>query len=160
MKQPEQFPRALYAANLPSGALYLAVMLAGYYGYGAFINQDIVESMTYSPANLDEAFSGMKASRWTGEKSFWVPPVVSSLVLINIVLSSCCSTGLVPGFRPCHSFVAPPEAFRFCSGMPLIMMGVFHSIQSSQAFASHIKPGSWANRFMRVTLVTSLSSAI
>jgi len=126
MKQPEQFPRALYAANLTSGALYLAVMLAGYYGYGAFINQDIVESMTYSPANLDEAFSGMKASQWTGEKSFWVPPVVSSLVLINIVLS-----------------------------MPLIMMGVFHSIQSSQAFASHIKPGSWANRFMRVTLVTS-----
>ena len=60
MKQPEQFPRALYAANLTSGALYLAVMLAGYYGYGAFINQDIVESMTYSPANLDEAFSGMK----------------------------------------------------------------------------------------------------
>eukprot|EP00439_Symbiodinium_sp_Y106_P009380 s6549_g1.t1 len=117
MKQPEQFPRALYAANLTSGALYLAVMLAGYYGYGAFINQDIVESMTYSPANLDEAFSGMKASQWTGEKSFWVPPVVSSLVLINIVLSSCCSTGL--------------------------------------AFASHIKPGSWANRFMRVTLVTS-----
>ena len=92
MKQPEQFPRAMFAAIATCGSLYLTVMLCGYYGYGTFISQDIVQSMTYSPANFNEAFSDQKVWEWTGEKSLWVPALVSSLVLVNIVLSSLALT--------------------------------------------------------------------
>ena len=88
MREPEQFPRAMMAAVTTCGMLYLAVMLCGYHGYGAFISQDIVQSMTHSPADLAEALSEVEAWEWTGEKSLWVPPLVSSLVLINIMLST------------------------------------------------------------------------
>eukprot|EP00439_Symbiodinium_sp_Y106_P036757 s2744_g4.t1 len=126
MGQPEKFPRAMLAAVVTCGCLYLAVMLCGYHGYGAFILQDIVQSMTHSPKDVQEAFDDeAEAWNWTGAKSLWVPALVSSLVLVNIVLS-----------------------------MPIIMMAVFYSAQESKALAPHVKPGSWANWVMRATLVT------
>ncbi|CAE7753801.1 AVT1C [Symbiodinium sp. CCMP2592] len=124
MGKPEKFPLAMLAAVVTCGCLYLAVMLCGYHGYGAFILQDIVQSMTHSPKDVQEAFEA-EAWNWTGAKSLWVPALVSSLVLVNIVLS-----------------------------MPIIMMAVFYSVQESKALAPHVKPGSWANWVMRATLVT------
>lgn len=126
MGKPEKFPLAMLAAVVTCGCLYIAVMLCGYHGYGAFIREDIVQSMTHAPKDLQEAFEDeAEAWNWTGEKSLWVPALVSSLVLLNIVLS-----------------------------MPIIMMAVFYSVQESKALAPYVKPGSWANWVMRATLVT------
>ena len=86
MEKPKEFPRAMYGAVVTCGSLYLAVMLCGYHGYGDFIRQDIVRSMTYSPGTFEEALSG-DPLEWTGASSRWMSPVVSSLVLVNIMLS-------------------------------------------------------------------------
>ena len=98
MGQPGKFPRAMLAAVVTCGCLYLAVMLCGYHGYGAFILQDIVQSMTHSPKDVQEAFDDeAEAWNWTGAKSLWVPALVSSLVLVNIVLSHLVAPGrLIP----------------------------------------------------------------
>ena len=72
MGKPEKFPLAMLAAVVTCGCLYIAVMLCGYHGYGAFIRQDIVQSMTHAPKDLQEAFEDeAEAWNWTGEKSLW-----------------------------------------------------------------------------------------
>ena len=57
----------------------------GYYGYGNFISDDLVTSMTRSPASYEQAMSN--PDTWTGIHRAWLRVFVSTLILINIVLS-------------------------------------------------------------------------
>lgn len=100
MYKPESFSWALNAALLTCGILYLGVMLCGYYGYGSFISEDIVESMSRSPNSWEEAMSQPIAD-WTGVQRLWIRVFMSILILVNITLS-----------------------------MPLLAMAVFYSIES------------------------------
>mmetsp|Transcript_50237 Transcript_50237/g.117235 ORF Transcript_50237/g.117235 Transcript_50237/m.117235 type:complete len:469 (+) Transcript_50237:13-1419(+) len=124
MKTPEQFPLAMTGAVVTCGSLYMAVIVCGYYGYGNFIQGDVVQSMAYSPASFDQAFN-VPSQDWTGAATHWVLPVMATMVLINITLS-----------------------------MPLNAMSIFYSIQDFKHFASYVKPGTWANWAMRVVVVT------
>eukprot|EP00928_Gymnodinium_smaydae_P018103 TRINITY_DN16889_c0_g1_i1.p1 TRINITY_DN16889_c0_g1~~TRINITY_DN16889_c0_g1_i1.p1 ORF type:complete len:400 (-),score=40.41 TRINITY_DN16889_c0_g1_i1:145-1344(-) len=64
MKDPAQFPFAFGAALLIVGFVYMAVMGCGYYGYGEFMQEDIVNSLTSFPANETEAFH-VPFEQWT-----------------------------------------------------------------------------------------------
>ena len=62
------------------------VMLCGYYGYGNFIQENVVANMHLFPASSEEALR--PASTWTGSSAEWLAPVVSVMVLTNIMLST------------------------------------------------------------------------
>ncbi|CAJ1461090.1 unnamed protein product [Effrenium voratum] len=127
MAKPERFPRALSCALLTCAILYIAVMLCGYYGYGNFIQENVVANMHLFPASSEEALR--PASTWTGSSAEWLAPVVSVMVLTNIMLS-----------------------------MPLLAMAVFYSVQSFKYTAPYVPPGSWANWAMRVALITGVDA--
>lgn len=126
MSKPQNFSWALNAALLTCGILYLGVMLCGYYGYGSFISEDIVESMSRSPGSWEEAMSQPIAD-WTGVQRLWIRVFMPILILVNITLS-----------------------------MPLLSMAVFYSIESFEALQNYVAPGSWSNWIMRIIIITGI----
>ena len=64
----------------------------GYYGYGSFISEDIVESMSRSPSSWEEAMSQPIAD-WTGVQRLWIRVFMSILILVNITLSNLANIG-------------------------------------------------------------------
>ncbi|CAK9004868.1 unnamed protein product [Durusdinium trenchii] len=130
MRTPQHFPRALNGALAICGLLYLGVMLCGYYGYGNFIRDDIVESLGQSPATFEEAMH-QPISEWTGARRPWLRVFISILILINIFLS-----------------------------MPLLAMAVFYSIESSFAHAVPGSWANWAMRIGLLTGVVAVALAV
>eukprot|EP00434_Breviolum_minutum_P001520 symbB.v1.2.001339.t1/scaffold73.1/size366217/3 len=126
MAQPERFIGALNAALVTCGSLYLAVMLCGYYGYGNFISNDLVESMSISPSSFDEAML-VEATEWTGPQRLRLRVLMSVLILVNIILS-----------------------------MPLLAMTVFYSIESAGSKWHYVQPGTWSNWIMRISIIAGV----
>lgn len=58
----------------------------GYFGYGSFIREDLVESMSMSPNSYHEAMS-MPITGWSGVQQLWIRVFMSTLILVNITLS-------------------------------------------------------------------------
>merc|ERR1719254_321144 len=125
MKDPMQFPLALKSAMGVIATVYLLVMGAGYYGYGEFTQADIVDSLTYFPANEAEAF-GTPFHEWTGGKSLVVGYVTSGLLLLKLVI-----------------------------GLPLNLMVVFYSFQTFKYTKDYVPVGGFANKLMRLSVVAT-----
>merc|ERR1719215_1871867 len=81
MKDPMQFPLAIKSAMAMIAATYLMVMGAGYYGYGEFIQSDIINSLTLFPANQAQAFT-VPFHSWTGGSAKVLEDVMSALLLV------------------------------------------------------------------------------
>jgi len=123
MRQPRHFPRALKVAMCIVMLLYLGIMVSGYWGYGNFIQDNILISMSQSPANAGEAFKA-PVDQWTGPRSRIIPALVAWCVLVNLLLS-----------------------------YPLNMMCIFTSIQSLESSQQTLNPGTLANYGMRTGLM-------
>lgn len=131
MSKPQNFSWALNAALLTCGILYLGVMLCGYYGYGSFISEDIVESMSRSPSSWEEAMSQPIAD-WTGVQRLWIRVFMSILILVNITLS-----------------------------MPLLAMAVFYSIESFESnYVVPGSWSNWMMRISIITGIVAVAWAV
>lgn len=123
MKDPMQFPLAFKTALCIVGGLYLVVMGAGYYGYGEFIQSDIVDSLTSFPANQTQAFQ-VPFEDWTGPKAKILEDILSSLLLVKLMI-----------------------------GLPLNYMVIFYSFQTFKHTKHVVPPGSFRNKVMRGAIV-------
>lgn len=123
MKDPMEFPKAFKVAMCSVGGIYLAVMCAGYYGYGNFMQSDIVDSMSSFPVDQAEAF-GKQFKEWTGPKAHVMDSICNTLLFIKLVI-----------------------------GMPLNMMVIFYSFQTYEYTRNYFPVGSIANKLMRLTVV-------
>jgi len=123
MKKPEEFPFAFKTAMSVVMIIYMLVMACGYYGYGEFIQDDIIKSLTSLPANANEAFN-VPADEWTGPKSHALEYVVSGLLLVKLLIA-----------------------------LPLNLIVVFYSFQTCELTKDYVPLGSCANKVMRITVV-------
>lgn len=57
MKDPTEFLPAFQTSLVIVLGMYLAVMFLGYWGYGNYVQHNVVNSMMYPPRTLDEALS-------------------------------------------------------------------------------------------------------
>ena len=117
--------------------------------------------MTQSPASYEQAMSNPDS--WTGIHRAWLRVFVSTLILINIILSGLAFILLY--FIHSYSIL---KALRV-SGMPLLAMSVFYSIatgtrkllswvpeENLESAKQHLAPNSWANRTMRVLIIAAV----
>jgi len=85
MKNPKQMKRVLTTAVTTIVVLYLIVMGCGYYGYGQYIQDDIVDNMMRLPTNETQAFKSF--SHWTGAHAELIGDVVSVLLIVKLVIA-------------------------------------------------------------------------
>jgi len=123
MKDPMQFPLALKTAMGMVGMIYLMVMGACFYGYGEFTQSDIVDSLSYFPANQFQAFNE-PFRKWTGGSAAVLGNVMSVLLLVKLAI-----------------------------GLPLNLMVVFYSFQTFRYTKDYVPAGSAANKLMRLAVV-------
>merc|ERR1712048_687929 len=123
MKKPEEFPFAFKTAMSVVMIIYMLVMACGYYGYGEFIQDDIIKSLTSLPANANEAFN-VPADEWTGPKSHALEYIVSGLLLVKLLIV-----------------------------LPLNLIVVFYSFQTCELTKDYVPLGSCANKVMRIAVV-------
>jgi amino acid permease len=123
MKDPMQFPLAFKTAMISVGLIYLAVMGCGYYGYGEFMQANIIESLTSFPANQSQAFN-TPVKEWTGPKAIALQNILSSLLLVKLII-----------------------------GLPLNLMVIFYSVQTYKYSKNHFPVGSKQNMLMRAIVV-------
>jgi len=122
MKDPMKFPMAFKTAMLIVGVFYMGVMLIGYYGYGGFMQNDIIASLSSFPANEHEAFE-VPYSEWTGPKTAWLSILISAMLFIKLLV-----------------------------GLPLNMVVVFYSVQTCQWTKETFKYGTAANYVFRLCI--------
>jgi len=122
MKDPKQFPFAFKSAMLFIGAIYVAVMGCGYYGYGEFMQSDIVSSLSSFPASEAQAF-GTPFAEWTGVRAVVLEDIMSLLLLVKLTI-----------------------------GFPLNLIAVFYSLQTFKYTRDYVPAGSVANKAMRLAL--------
>eukprot|EP00930_Biecheleria_cincta_P097690 TRINITY_DN89392_c0_g1_i1.p1 TRINITY_DN89392_c0_g1~~TRINITY_DN89392_c0_g1_i1.p1 ORF type:complete len:365 (+),score=55.05 TRINITY_DN89392_c0_g1_i1:84-1178(+) len=115
MEHPDHFPRVMRSAMTLVVLVYMAVMTCGYYGYGQFIQNDVIESMERAPANFEQAFQGSYAN-WTGPSSKLCGRIVSALLIVKCTVC-----------------------------LPLNQMVIFYSLQTFRATAARLHVGTWAN---------------
>jgi len=85
MRHPEKFPRALRMSLALVTFLYAGVTTIGYWGYGNFIQSNILNSMGQSPANFTQV--SMPYDQWTGRTTVIIPEMTACCVLVNLLLS-------------------------------------------------------------------------
>jgi len=125
MKRPRKFPKALKMSLTIVCGGYMSVMVIGYWAWGNFMQDNIVETMSRMPANATQAFE-MPFSEWTGHGTPYLAHMLSYAVLTNLLLS-----------------------------YPLNMMSVFASIQGLSCAKTTLQPGQPANYVMRTALVVT-----
>ncbi|CAE7230796.1 AVT1 [Symbiodinium sp. CCMP2592] len=103
--------------------VYLAVMCCGYYGYGDFMQPDIVKSLSSFPATEEQALD-VKFDDWTGPKALVLRGVCAALLLIKLII-----------------------------GLPLNMMVIYYSLQTYEGTKDCFPAGSFANKIMRILVV-------
>lgn len=86
MKDPHEFPFALKSAVFTVVILYTVIMAVGYYAYGDFMQDDLVQSLTVFPASLHEAFS-FPPSGWTGLRAKCLAPVMAFFFLLKLIIT-------------------------------------------------------------------------
>jgi len=123
MKDPMEFPKAYWTAMGIVATLYMLVMGCGYYGYGQFMQDDIMSSMTRFPANETEAFN-VPYAQWTGPTARALEYVVSGCLFVKLVI-----------------------------GLPLNMMVIFYSMQTFSYTKDIFPLGTWKNKVMRLSVV-------
>jgi len=123
MKDPMEFPFAYKTAMTIVLLVYLAVMCCGYYGYGDFMQPDIVKSLSSFPATEEQALD-VKFDDWTGPKALVLRGVCATLLLIKLII-----------------------------GLPLNMMVIYYSLQTYEGTKDCFPVGSFANKIMRVLVV-------
>lgn len=123
MRDQTEFKFAFRTAMLTVGVIYALVMGCGYYGYGEFMQDDIIKSMASSPATKYEAFH-VKYDQWTGPKAKVVETIAAALLFVKLIIA-----------------------------LPLNMMVVFYSFQTLKYTKDYVPAGSWANKAMRLTVV-------
>merc|ERR550539_196442 len=84
MKEPAHFPFAFKLAMAAIGTIYMFVMCGGYYGYGEFLQSDLIASLTAFPANAQEAFSS--PTEWTGPVAPMLNVVISCLLFVKLLI--------------------------------------------------------------------------
>eukprot|EP00928_Gymnodinium_smaydae_P058856 TRINITY_DN4205_c1_g2_i1.p1 TRINITY_DN4205_c1_g2~~TRINITY_DN4205_c1_g2_i1.p1 ORF type:complete len:538 (-),score=65.72 TRINITY_DN4205_c1_g2_i1:309-1793(-) len=124
MRDPSQMPRALRTSLAFCLSLYLCIMLVGHYGYGNFVQDNLLDSMSRSPANAEEAFT-KPWCWWTGPCGWQAALMMQVLVLANMIIS-----------------------------FPLNLMAVIQSFQNLDGVREYVPVGSVANYGMRITMVT------
>eukprot|EP00928_Gymnodinium_smaydae_P075228 TRINITY_DN5822_c0_g1_i1.p1 TRINITY_DN5822_c0_g1~~TRINITY_DN5822_c0_g1_i1.p1 ORF type:complete len:494 (+),score=56.42 TRINITY_DN5822_c0_g1_i1:77-1558(+) len=124
MRDPSQMPRALRAALATCLILYLFIMLMGHYGYGNFVQDNLLDSMTRAPASAEEAFT-KPWCWWTGRCGNQIALMMQICVLVNLVIS-----------------------------FPLMLMAVVQSVQSIEGARDYVPTGSVANYVMRIVMMT------
>jgi len=122
MKEPLHFPFAYRTAMLVVGAIYMTVMLVGYYAYGEFMQGDYVRSLTSYPASYVEATT-VPFEDWTGPKAKGLALIMSSLLLVKLFVS-----------------------------FTINMMVIFSSFQTFKLTKDIFPVGSVANKIMRLTI--------
>merc|ERR1712048_1557690 len=123
MKDPAEFPKAFKLAIVIILVLYLAIMNCAYYGYGQFIQADIILSLVKAPATATEAWT-LTYDQWTGIRTPYLEFVISALLSVKLLIV-----------------------------IPLILMAVFYSLQTMEFTAKAVPPGSLSNKVMRVSIV-------
>uniref|UniRef100_A0A7S2IY42 Amino acid transporter transmembrane domain-containing protein n=1 Tax=Zooxanthella nutricula TaxID=1333877 RepID=A0A7S2IY42_9DINO len=123
MKDPAQFPLAFKTAMAIVVVIYASVMGVGYYGYGQFIQPDIIYSLTSFPADHDQAFN-VPFEMWTGPKARVLEYILTCLLLVKLLV-----------------------------GLPLNLMVVFSSLQTFRCTKDYVPAGSWRNTAMRLAVV-------
>jgi len=123
MKDPMEFPFAYKTAMAIAFCVYLAVMCCGYYGYGDFMQPDIVKSLSSFPATEEQALN-VKFGDWIGPKALVLRGVCATLLLIQLIIS-----------------------------LPLNMIVIYYSLQTWEATKGYFPVGSCANRIMRILVV-------
>lgn len=123
MKDQRKFPLAFKTAMTTVFVIYAAVMGVGYWGYGQFIQPDIVKSLTSFPDNYDQALH-VPYKQWTDPKAKALEYILSSLLLVKLLV-----------------------------GLPLNLMVIFYSLQTFKYTRNYVPAGTWANKAMRVVIV-------
>lgn len=123
MRDQTEFKFAFRTAMLAVGLIYALVMGCGYYGYGEFMQPDIIKSMASSPADKHEAFH-VKYDEWTGPKAKVVEDIASALLFVKLMIA-----------------------------LPLNMMVIFYSFQTLKYTKDYVPAGSAANKAMRIVVV-------
>jgi len=123
MKNPMEFPKAYRTAMGIVTTLYMLVMGCGYWGYGQFMQDDIVESMTRFPANGQEAFT-VEYAQWTGPTAKALEEIVSICLFVKLMI-----------------------------GLPLNLMVIFYSLQTFTYTKNFVPLGTWRNKVMRLSVV-------
>lgn len=122
MREPMHFPFAFKVAMGAIAVIYMAVMCTGYYGYGTFMQPDIVKSLTSFPGNENEAFY-VPFDKWTGPKAMALEVGISCLILGKLII-----------------------------GFPLNLMVIVYSFQTFQSTKAYVMPKSWGNILMRLAI--------
>lgn len=123
MRDPTEFKFAFRTAMLVVGLIYVLVLGCGYYGYGEFMQPDIIKSMASSPADKHEAFH-VKYDEWTGPKAKVVETVASAFLFVKLIIA-----------------------------LPLNLMAVFYSFQTLKCTKKYVPAGSISNKAMRIIIV-------
>mmetsp|Transcript_99998 Transcript_99998/g.137625 ORF Transcript_99998/g.137625 Transcript_99998/m.137625 type:complete len:493 (-) Transcript_99998:226-1704(-) len=123
MKDPKEFPKAWKVTITAVSIIYVIVMCAGYYGYGAFMQPNIVLSMSSFPANQQQAME-TPFEDWTGPKCMIVRVICSTLIVVKLAIA-----------------------------LPLNMMVIFYSFQTFEYTKDCVPVGSAANKVMRLAVV-------
>merc|ERR1712199_95139 len=84
MQRPEKFLPVFRTSMGFVCLAYLAVMLAGYWGYGNFVQDNVVQSMMFSPAGPHEAFE--QSSSATPSASRQRPHPVGALMAVLVTV--------------------------------------------------------------------------
>ncbi|CAK0850627.1 unnamed protein product [Prorocentrum cordatum] len=123
MKEKQRLMRSFRSAIIIVTALYIGVMVMGYHAYGNFIQSNLVDSLTYHPANWEEAQT-LKPKDWTGSERIILPTAMSFCVVVNLIIS-----------------------------YPLILAPVFLAFQGTTYGKENMKVGTTMNYVMRTLVV-------
>eukprot|EP00928_Gymnodinium_smaydae_P071500 TRINITY_DN5505_c0_g1_i2.p1 TRINITY_DN5505_c0_g1~~TRINITY_DN5505_c0_g1_i2.p1 ORF type:complete len:497 (-),score=65.56 TRINITY_DN5505_c0_g1_i2:295-1785(-) len=123
MRDPSEMPKALRFSLGICLAIYLCVMLMGHYGYGNFVQDNLLDSMTRSPANAQEAFT-QPWCWWTGRCGDTAATMMQVCVFVNLVIS-----------------------------FPLLMLAVVQSVRSIESAKKLVPSGSYADYIMRIAVI-------
>eukprot|EP00928_Gymnodinium_smaydae_P058619 TRINITY_DN417_c0_g1_i2.p1 TRINITY_DN417_c0_g1~~TRINITY_DN417_c0_g1_i2.p1 ORF type:complete len:522 (-),score=80.10 TRINITY_DN417_c0_g1_i2:166-1497(-) len=123
MRDPSEMPKALRTALATCLCIYLCIMLIGHYGYGNFVQGNLLDSMMRAPVDAEEAFT-KPWCWWTGRCGWKIALVMQVCVLTNLVIS-----------------------------FPLNLMAVIQSFESLEGVREKIPVGSFANYSLRISLV-------
>jgi len=130
MKDPNDFLPAFQSALTIVLTMYLAVMFLGYWGYGNYVQHNVVDSMMFPPRTLKDALS---IQRLEGHDMMENP--------IGIIMAILVTTYLFLGFSLFFKCIA--GMVRNCGG------------RSSVVF----KEGHWANKILRALMVVAVVCA-
>ena len=121
MQRPAEFLPAFRAAMCVVCLAYLAVMFFGYWGYGNFVQANVVQSMMFSPGSPREAFEKERVSGVEVRQPSALGTLMAVLVTIYLLL-----------------------------GFGLFFVCVMGTVQQlGNAGAAWSTPGNWANSLLR-----------